>query len=86
MNDMAANEAPARPVYDRTRDDVGNIVEFGHVNTRIPDQRIATLFYVMGLGLTRDPYLVVGVDNMWIQRRHLPVPPAERPRTGGARP
>jgi hypothetical protein len=71
----------AAPVYDRTRDDVGNIIEFGHVNTRIPDQRIATLFYVMGLGLTRDPYLVVGVDNMWINvgtcQFHLPSGPAQ---------
>jgi hypothetical protein len=71
----------APPVYDRTLDDVGNIVEFGHVNTRIPDQRLATLFYVMGLGLTRDPYLVVGVDNMWINagtcQFHLPTGPAQ---------
>jgi len=67
--------------YDRTRDDVGNIVEFGHVNTRIPDQGLATLFYVMGLGLTRDPYLVVGVDNMWVNagtcQFHLPTGPAQ---------
>jgi hypothetical protein len=71
----------AAPVYDRTREDVGNIVEFGHVNTRIPDQRLATLFYVMGLGLTRDPYLVVGVDNMWINagtcQFHLPSGPPQ---------
>ena len=71
----------ATTVYDRTRDDVGNIVEFGHVNTRIPDQRLATLFYVTGLGLTRDPYLVVGVDNMWVNvgtcQFHLPTGPAQ---------
>ena len=24
------------------------------------------IFYVMGLGLTRDPYQVVGITNMWI--------------------
>jgi hypothetical protein len=69
------------PVYDRTSEDVGNIVEFGHVNTRIPDQRLATLFYVVGLGLTRDPYLVVGVDNMWINagtcQFHLPSGPPQ---------
>jgi hypothetical protein len=77
MNDALA---PAR-AFDRTTDDVGNIVEFGHVNTRIPDQRIATLFYVMGLGLTRDPYLVVGVDNMWVNvgtcQFHLPSGPPQ---------
>ncbi len=77
MNDAQ----PARPVYDRTTEDVGNIVEFGHVNVRVPDQRLATLFYIMGLGLTRDPYLVVGVDNMWVNagncQFHLPVGPAQ---------
>jgi catechol 2,3-dioxygenase-like lactoylglutathione lyase family enzyme len=68
-------------VFDRTQEDVGNMVEFGHVNVRVPDQRLATLFYVMGLGLTRDPYLVVGVDNMWINvgvcQFHLPVGEAQ---------
>ena len=72
---------PAAPVYDRTTEDVGNIVEFGHVNVRVPDQRLATIFYIMGLGLTRDPYLVVGVDNMWVNAAncqfHLPAGPAQ---------
>ncbi len=57
---------PAEPVFDRSTEDVGNIVEFGHVNIRVPDQQLALIFYVMGLGLTRDPYLVTGVDNAWI--------------------
>ncbi|CAH2604722.1 conserved protein of unknown function [Rhodovastum atsumiense] len=63
-------------VFDRSAGDVGNIVEFGHVNVRVPDQRTATLFYVVGLGLTRDPHLMVGVDNMWVNvgrsQFHLP--------------
>ncbi len=67
--------------FDRGMEDVGNIVEFGHVNIRVPDQRIANLFYVGGLGLTRDPYLVTGVDNMWINvgatQFHLPTGPAQ---------
>ncbi len=46
--------------------DVGKVVHLEHVNVRIPDQRIATIFYVSGLGLTRDPYLMTGIDNMWI--------------------
>ena len=62
--------------YDRTTQDVGNIVALEHVNVRIPDQQLATLFYVVGLGLTRDPYLMVGLENMWInigqQQFHLP--------------
>ena len=68
-------------LFDRTTEDVGNIVEFGHVNVRVPDQRQAIIFYVMGLGLTRDPYLVTGVDNAWINvgtcQFHLPVGPAQ---------
>ena len=75
------NEASPRPLFDRTTQDIGNMVEFGHVNVRVPDQRLATFFYVMGLGLTRDPYLVVGVDNTWINvgmcQFHLPVGPAQ---------
>ena len=30
----------------------------------IPRQDWATQFYVIGLGLTRDPYMRVGLDNM----------------------
>lgn len=62
--------------YDRRGQDVGNIVALEHVNVRVPDQGIATLFYVMGLGFTRDPYLMAGIENMWInvgqQQFHLP--------------
>ncbi len=65
-----------RAAFDRTAEDVGNVVEFGHVNTRVPDQQMAILFYVSGLGLTRDPFLMTGVDNMWINvgasQFHLP--------------
>ena len=50
--------------FDRVAEDVGNIVSLEHVNTQIPDQQLATAFYVMGLGLTRDPYQVVGLVNM----------------------
>ena len=46
--------------------DVGQVVHLEHVNVLIPDQRIATVFYVSGLGLTRDPYLMTGTDNMWV--------------------
>ena len=62
--------------FDRSAEDVGNVVSLEHVNTRIPDQRLATLFYMSGLGLTRDPYLMTGVDNMWANvgrsQFHLP--------------
>ena len=52
--------------FDRAAETVGNIVCLGHVNTQIPDQQAATSFYVTGLGLTRDPYLMTGVENMWV--------------------
>jgi hypothetical protein len=62
--------------YDRRSQDVGNIVALEHVNVKIPDQVLATAFYVTGLGFTRDPYLMVGVENMWInlgqEQFHLP--------------
>lgn len=62
--------------FDRTRDDVGNIVALEHVNVTVPDQRLATLFYVVGMGFTRDPYMQVGDENMWAnvgrQQFHLP--------------
>ena len=57
-------------------EDVGNIISLEHVNVQIPDQALATLFYVIGLGGTRDPYLNVGLTNMWVnfgeQQFHLP--------------
>lgn len=62
--------------YDRGAQDVGNIVALEHVNVWIPSQELATAFYVVGLGFTRDPYLMVGLENMWInigqQQFHMP--------------
>src|ERR1044072_2942102 len=62
--------------YDRAAEDLGNSVHLEHVNVQIPDQRIAGLFYVVGLGLTRDPYLNVADNNMWANvgrsQFHLP--------------
>ena len=52
--------------YDRAAQSVGNIVHLEHFNVVIPDQRLATLFYVVGLGGTRDPYLFPGLENMWV--------------------
>lgn len=52
--------------YNRRQEDIGNVIALEHVNVCIPDQRLATLFYISGLGLTRDPYLVTSVTNMWV--------------------
>ncbi|MEM7341232.1 MAG: VOC family protein [Actinomycetota bacterium] len=63
-------------VVDRRSDDVANIVAFEHVNVFVPDFELATVFYVNGLGLTRDPYIDLGPSLMWInagaQQFHLP--------------
>lgn len=71
MNDMAV-----APQFDRTLEDLGNIVELGHVNVTVPDQATAVAYYIMGLGLTRDPYLMAGLENMWVNvgkgQFHLP--------------
>src|SRR5215212_10073098 len=70
------NDTAVTPSFDRTAEDLGNIVELGHVNVRVTDQSKAIAFYVMGLGLTRDPYLMTGLDNMWVNvgrgQFHLP--------------
>ena len=62
--------------FNRRRDDTSNILLLEHVNLQQPDQALATLFYVVGLQGTRDPYLMVGVDNMWVNfgrtQMHLP--------------
>src|SRR5260221_3537566 len=62
--------------FDRAAEDLGNSIHLEHVNVTIPDQRLATLFYVTGLGLTRDPYLMVSDTNMWVNvgksQFHLP--------------
>jgi hypothetical protein len=62
--------------FDRSTEDLGNAIHLEHVNIQVPDQRLATLFYVTGLGLTRDPYLMVSDTNMWINagrsQFHLP--------------
>ncbi|HTW88338.1 MAG TPA: hypothetical protein VMD75_10070 [Candidatus Binataceae bacterium] len=63
-------------LYDRAAEGLGNIVALEHVNVSIPDQGLATLFYVAGLGLTRDPFIMVSTNNMWINvgrsQFHLP--------------
>ena len=63
--------------YDRTTQDVGNVIALEHVNVTVPDQSQAHLFYVTGMGFTRDPYIDFGMRNMWInigrQQFHLPV-------------
>jgi len=70
--------------FDRAAEDIGNIIHLEHVNLTVPDQVMATRFYVTALGLTRDPYLNTGAEVMWINvgitQFHLPQGPAQRLR------
>jgi len=70
--------------YTPELEDVGNIVGLEHVNLTVPDQSTATAFYIAALGGTRDPYLMVGLDNMWVnlgdQQFHLPTNEAQNLR------
>jgi predicted enzyme related to lactoylglutathione lyase len=74
--------------YDRGTEDFGNIVNLGHLNVCISDQRRATAFYISGLGLTRDPYMNTGTRNIWVNvgvsQFHLPTgePQVMRGTTG----
>jgi hypothetical protein len=68
--------AQAEKKFDRTQADIGNIVNLGHINLNIADQRLGTHYYITALGLTRDPFLNTGVRNMWVNvgmsQFHLP--------------
>ena len=73
--------------FDRAAEDLGNAIHLEHVNVTIPDQRIASLFYGAGLGLTRDPYLMVMDDNMWMNvgRSQFHLPSGNGPTPGTRR-
>ncbi len=70
--------------YDRGAEDLGNIVGLEHVNLQVADQGLATVFYMSGLGLTRDPYMMTSIDNMWVNvgrsQFHLPTGKAQKLR------
>ena len=81
-------DAKVKPAFVRAAEDIGNIILLEHVNVTHQDQRLATLFYVGALGGTRDPYLHVLDNNMWVnfgrQQFHMPTRPVQvlRGRTG----
>ncbi|MGH7988423.1 MAG: hypothetical protein ACREQX_19340 [Candidatus Binataceae bacterium] len=77
-NGRSVPNGSARPEksYDRAAEDLGNIVALEHVNVTVPNQELATRFYIDALGLTRDPYMMTGPANMWVNvgrsQFHLP--------------
>lgn len=68
------NETQGR--FGAINPEIGGIVHLDHVNFETPDHDMATVFYVNGLGLTRDPYRRADETNMGInvgvQQFHLP--------------
>lgn len=72
----------AKRVFDRAEEDFGNVLNMEHINLTVPDQQVAALFYVSGLGFTRDPFIDFGTFNMWInvgeQQFHLPKRDAQK--------
>ncbi len=68
--------------FNRSEENVGNVLNMEHINLTVPDQQVAALFYVTGLGFTRDPYVDFGTRNMWInagaQQFHLPKSRAQK--------
>jgi len=65
--------------FNRAAENFGNITGLEHLNVEIPDQGLASDFYLMGLGFTRDPYLFPGTNNMWVNigknQIHMPAGP-----------
>ena len=72
----------AKRDFDRSEEDFGNVLNMEHINLTVPDPQVAALFYVTGLGFTRDPYIDFGTFNMWInvgeQQFHLPKRDAQK--------
>ncbi len=70
-----------QPAFNRAAEDIGNSVWLEHVNVTVPDQVLGTLFYITGLGLTRDPYIMTGLENMWVNigrsQIHMPAKAAQ---------
>ena len=68
--------------FNRRAENIGNVLNMEHINLTVPDQQLAALFYVTGLGFTRDPYIDFGTFNMWVnvgeQQFHLPKREAQR--------
>ena len=62
--------------FDREAENLGNVTMLEHVNFEIPNQGLASDFYLQGMGFTRDPYLFPGTNNMWVNvgksQFHLP--------------
>ena len=63
---MNAPDVLKQKRFDRSTQDVGNIVHLEHFNCLVDDQRLVTAFHIVGLGGTRDPYIFTGLENIWV--------------------
>jgi hypothetical protein len=56
--------------------EVGGMLHLDHINFQIPEHDLATVFFINGLGLTRDPFRRADETNMGVnvgqQQFHLP--------------
>lgn len=81
---MTPHQTPPRSANP----EIGGIVHFEHVNFETPDQEMATIFFMGGLGLTRDPYARTDETNMGVnvglQQFHLPARGQRTPPFHGA--
>ena len=59
-----------------TSPEIGRMLHMDHVNFETPDHEMATIFYMNGLGFTRDPYRRADEQNLGVnvgrQQFHLP--------------
>ncbi len=72
--------------FDREAENLGNVTMLEHLNVEIPNQALASNFYLVGCGFTRDPVPVSRHQQYVGQYRQEPVPPADRRRPGVPRP
>jgi hypothetical protein len=60
--------------FDRSEEDIGNVLCMQHINFTVSDAHLASLFYVSALGFTRDPYIDFGAllwTNAGEQQFHI---------------
>ena len=62
--------------FGLTSPEIGRMLHMDHVNFETPDHEMATIFYMNGLGFTRDPYRRADEQNLGVnvgrQQFHLP--------------
>ena len=62
--------------FEVTSPEIGRMLHMDHVNFETPDHEMATIFYMNGLGFTRDPYRRADEQNLGVnvgrQQFHLP--------------